>query len=156
MIRISIKPGASLQKRIDGLRRAAADVDADMSRAVRESAVAVVAGAKDKVPLSTGALRRSLQAIFLNNGLTAMVGSWLPYALKQDRDGTLDHSVRQNRIRVKNTIAGRVGSVIKGTGQFNPNAQAFFLEQALADEKPTFLAKLQTIVRGFGDAWRAA
>jgi hypothetical protein len=53
---------------------------------------------------------------FFSNGFAALIGSWLPYAAKQEFDTSLDHSPRPSRLRQKNTKAGKPGSVIKGTG----------------------------------------
>lgn len=150
---LDVRPSDSLRVKILALQGAQAGFSSGLSKVVRESAIAVVARAKDMVPVSTGALRRSLQAYFIGGGLTALIGSYLPYAARQEFDATLDHSQRPAKKRKVNTIAGNKGSIIKGTGQFNPNAQYGFLRKALAEEKPYFLNALRELVGRFGSAW---
>lgn len=155
-LRLSVKAGEVLARKIEALRERQAGFSGEVSKVVRDSAYSVCGMAQDMVPRSTGALARSIEkpAAFLDGGFIAIIGSWLPYAARQEYDVTLDHSPRHNRIRVRNTKSGKPGSIIKGTGQFNPNAQWGFLRKALLAEKPNFLAKLQAIVSKFGDAWK--
>lgn len=143
----------NLQDKIDRLRDLVPGLDNRISQIVRDSAFSVVAGAKDLVPISTGALRRSIVVDFFDGGLAAVVGSYLPYSARQEFDITLDHSVRQARTRIRNTKSGKPGSVIKGTAQTNPNATWGFIRKGLAQEKDNFLGNLQALVDQFGDAW---
>lgn len=154
---MKIIAGPALQRKIDALKAQTIDnsVQGRISQIVRRSAVAIVAGAKKRVPVSTGALRRSLQAVFVSAGQTAIIGSFLPYAAKQEFDLSLDHRVRDPKLRKRDTSAGARGTVIKGTGQSNPAAEGGFLRHAMAEETPNFIAALKDLVRHIGGAWKA-
>jgi hypothetical protein len=150
---IEVKAGASLQRKIDALMAEHAAMPRLVSMVVRDSAMSVIAKAKEYVPISTGALRRSLNATFSADGLGAIIGSWLPYARRQEYDDTLDHSMRPTKRRIISTKSGKVGSIIKGTQQTNPKARVGFLRSALFEERPHFLAHLQALVDRVGEAW---
>lgn len=153
MLAIAITPPPSLAARIAELKRTRDEVPALLNQAVRTSAFNVVNEAKRLVPVSTGALRRSIQPYFFTDvgtrSFSAAIGSYLPYAARQEFDASLDHRPRLSKIRVINTVAGKVGSVIKGTGQFNPEATWGFLRKALAKEKSNFLRSILIIARRF-------
>jgi hypothetical protein len=151
MLAVEIRPSADLARKIDFLKRQRDEVPGLLSQAVRISAFRVVENAKRLVPVSTGALRRSVKAYFYSDRIStaASIGSFLPYAARQEYDASLDHSVRPPRTRVVNTRAGNVGSVIKGTGQSNPEATWGFLRKSLAKEKPNFINSLWSIIRRF-------
>lgn len=151
MLEIDIKPSDALARKIANLQQSQAMLQSRMSEIVRESAFEVVAYATDMVPVSTGALRRSIKPSFFAGGLAAVIGSYLPYAARQEYDMTLDHSYRPTPVRRKNnTKAGKRGSIIKGRTQSNPNAQWGFMRKALAKVKPTFLFRLQMLVADLG------
>lgn len=156
MLAIEIKPSDVLSRKIAALRQVDAGFKPKVNAIVRGSAFAVVAYAKRLVPVSTGALRRSITPTFIYDGFMAVIGSWLPYARRQEYDMTLDHSVRPARTRVKNTRAGKVGSVIKGTNQMNPEATWGFMRKGLQMEYPNFIGKLTALVDSYGDAWKNA
>lgn len=156
MLDIDIKVPPALQNKIRALMLSSEEVPAQVSAVVRKSAFAVVANAVNRVPVSTGALRRSIRPTFFNKGMAALIGSFLPYAARQEFDTTLDHSPRQALRRSRNTKAGRPGTVIKGTGQSNPNATWGFLRKGLANEKRNFMLGLLNIARDVGNNWRAA
>ncbi len=150
---LTIRVDSDLKQQIAALS-AANDGFADkVGQIVRSNALQVVENAKSLVPISTGALRRSILPTFLANGFAAIIGSSLPYAARQEFDETLDHSVRQARTRKINTKAGGVGSIIKGTAQFNPDATFGFLRKSLAVVGPFFLSDLQALCDMFGRAW---
>lgn len=153
MLEIDIKPPPDLAAKIEVLLAAASDVGPAISSQVRESAFAVTANAKDLVPVSTGAMRRSIQPYFFGDGTAALIGSYLPYAARQEFDMTLNHGVRAPQRRVRSTRAGLPGSVIKGTGQSNPNATWGFMRKGLDQERPSFLAALQRLVDRFAEGW---
>lgn len=155
MLRIQIKASDVLSRKIEALILARDGFASQVSLVVREAAFSVTANAKALVPISTGALRRSIQPTILSGGLAAIVGSFLPYAARQEFDANLDHSVRSPRVRIRNTIAGRIGTIIKGTGQTNPAATWGFLRKSLAKERPRFLSGLEGLVNRFGQAWKA-
>ena len=152
-LRLSVKASDVVARKLAALRAQDAALSANVSAVVRDSALSVLAGAKDRVPRSTNVLFNSLVPSFYDRGWSGLIASFLPYAAKQEYDSTLNHDVRQAKVRVNNTKAGKPGSVIKGTNQNNPNAQWGFLRKSLAAEKPTFLANLQAIASSFGDAW---
>ena len=151
---ISVKVGASLQRKLAALRARADGFDEAVSEHVRSTAMTVLAGAKNKVPHSSGILEGSLMASFINNGFSAVIASWVPYAAKQEYDQSLDHEQRAAKLRVINTKAGKVGSVIKGTNQDNPNAQWGFLRKSLDEERQNFLLGCKQIVAAFGEGWK--
>lgn len=148
MLSASIVVPASLGSMIRKLRETQPKVPGLISAAVRSSALAVVAEAKRTVPVSTGALRDSINATFFENGFAAIIGSYLPYAAKWEYS-VVDHPVKPVQRRTRETSSGHKGTVIKGTGQFNPEATWGFTRKALAKEKPVFLLKLLDIVRRF-------
>lgn len=156
MLAIDIKPSGNLSSKINRLILENENVQQRVSQVVRGSAFAVVANAVNLVPVSTGALRRSIKPTFFNRGMAALIGSFLPYAARQEFDITLNHAPRPPRRRSRTTLAGRAGTIIKGTGQNNPNASWGFLRKGLAKEKPNFLFKLQQIANSIGDGWRSA
>ena len=131
-------------------------VEKRLSQIVRYHALQLLAYAKTLVPISTGALRRSLQMDVFAFGLAAMVGSWLRYAARQEFDASLNQSVRAAKRRKVNTIAGRKGSIIKGTAQTNPNATWGFLRKSLRHQTAPFLADIKMLrdefARFFEDA----
>lgn len=155
MLKLSVKSDGKLQRKIDALLRADIEFRLRVSEIVRTSAFSVEAYAKDMVPISTGALRRSITPTFLAGGLMAVIGSPLPYAARQEFDAKLDHSVRPAKTRKINTIAGRIGSIIKGTQQTNPGATWGFLRKALGIESPLFIARLRQLVGRYGEAMGA-
>lgn len=155
MVSVTVTP--NLKTKIESLRMAGVEINSKASAIVRESAFAVTASAKNLVPVSTGALSRSIQPNFFNMGLTALIGSWLPYAARQEYDASLNHDVRSARKRVNSTKAGRPGTIIKGTDQSNPNATFGFLRKSLYAESGNFIAKLEalvynTIIEKWGEA----
>ena len=150
---MSCKATPFLAQRIAALIRERGQIKTSISEVVRDSAFSVIAMAKMLVPVSTGALRRSIMTTFYDSGLSALIGSWLPYAARQEFDTTLDHTPRKARVRVNNTKMGKPGSVIKGTKQSNPEAQWGFLRKALQAERMNFRANLQSIADRVGDAW---
>lgn len=152
-LRMSVKSDGLLKSKIENLLAIQAGFNVRVSQIVRGNAFDVVLNAKNLVPHSTGALQRSIQPTFLNGGLSALIGSFLPYAARQEFDALLDHSVRPPRRRKINTKSGRKGSIIKGTGQDNPNATFGFLRKSLYIVAPFFLDDLQQEVNRFGDAW---
>lgn len=152
-LQISVTSDGLLKSKIQALMATQAGFNVRVSQIVRGNALDVVNNAKGLVPHSTGALQRSIQATFFNSGLSALVGSFLPYAAKQEFDPLLDHSVRPPRRRKVNTKSGRIGSVIKGTGQDNPNATFGFLRKSLYAIAPFFIDDLQKEVDRFGEAW---
>ncbi len=150
---LTIRVDQDLKQQIAALSAGVEDFPRKVSDIVRSNALEVVKNAKDHVPVSTGALRRSILPTFLASGFAAIIGSSLPYAARQEFDETLNHSVRPARTRVINTKAGKVGSVIKGSAQFNPDATFGFLRKSLAVVGPFFLADLQALCDKFGRAW---
>lgn len=156
MLALDIKPSAALARKIESLMSNSSMVEYRISRVVRDSAFSVVAYAVDLVPVSTGALRRSIKPTFYNSGMAALIGSFLPYAARQEFDMLLNHHTRPSRRRIKNTMAGRPGTIIKGTQQVNPNATWGFLRKGLAKEKPNFIEQLQRIANELGDGWMAS
>lgn len=157
MLAIEITPDGSISRKIAALIDQNTRVKDQASRAVRESALSVVAYATNLVPWATGALARSIaKPTFLYSGMAAIIGSYLPYAARQEYDATLKHTYRpQPRFRQVSTKMGKAGSVIQGTQQINPNATWGFLRKALAKEKPAFIEKLQRIADQFGEGWTA-
>lgn len=153
MLAMEVRADDSLARKINALRVQSASLNVRISQVVRTRAFDVLANAKALVPISTGALRRSIQATFYDGGLAAIIGSYLPYAARQEFDMTLDHHVRPARRRVINTKSGKPGSVIKGTGQSNPAATWGFMRKSLRVVKPYFLADLREIVQMFGEGW---
>lgn len=150
---LTIRVDRDLKQQIAALSANNSEFATKVSQIVRSNALNVVENAKALVPISTGALRRSILPTFLANGFAAIIGSSLPYAARQEFDETLDHSVRQARVRKINTKSGAIGSVIKGTAQFNPDATFGFLRKSLAVVGPFFLADLQALCDKFGRAW---
>lgn len=153
MLAIEVRADSHLSDKIEALRAQSSSVSIRISKVVRTHALDIVANAKDLVPISTGALRRSIQATFYDGGFSAIIGSYLPYAARQEFDMTLKHNVRQSLTRTRNTGSGKPGSIIKGTGQTNPNATWGFMRKSLAAVSPFFLSDLRDIARDFGDAW---
>ncbi len=149
-----IKVDSDLSAQIEALSATVESFPEMVSRIVRSNALKVLENAKDLVPISTGALRRSLNAIFVASGFAAIIGSYLPYAAAQEYNETFDHSVREPRTRKVNTKSGNVGSVIKGSGQSNPNATFGFLRKSLAVVSPFFFDDLQKLCDKFGRAFR--
>jgi len=151
---IMVRSSASLQRKIDTLRGLADGFDEAVVGLVKDSAMSVLARTKDKVPHSSGILEGSLIISYISRGFSAIIGSWVPYAAKQEYDKSLDHSQREARVRVLNTKSGKPGSIIKGTNQDNPNAQWGFLRKSLAEEKQNFLLGCKQIVAAFGEGWK--
>lgn len=150
---LKIEVKGNLAAKIARLIEASQMVEARASAIVRSSAFSVTAGARDLVPFSTGRLEASINPSFFNNGLSAIIGSFLPYAARQEFDSTLNHRVRPSRVRQINTKSGRKGTIIKGTNQSNPKATWGFLRKSLAEEKANFLAQMRALVDGIGGAW---
>lgn len=156
MISLSVRPSDTLRGKIQQLSQLQEGFGAKVNAQVRESAIAVVAYATELVPVSSGMLRDDFQSpLFVGTGanVAARIGSSLPYAAKQEFDLTLNHSLRVARTRQRDTLAGKKGSVIKGTNQDNPEAQAMFLTTGLGRERTNFLSRLQDLVNEFGAAW---
>lgn len=152
---IEVSVDGALARKIEALKLASTVVSDRINRQVRDSAFSVAAHATNLVPVSTGALRRSIKPTFFFNGFAAVIASYLPYAARQEFDMTLDHTPRPPRRRTRNTMAGRRGSIIKGTGQSNPSATWGFLRKALAKEHAAFLNGMKDIADMFGDSWLA-
>lgn len=150
---LKVEVKGDLAGKIARLIEASQQVEARASAIVRESAFVVTVGAKNLVPVSTGMLFASINPTFFNNGLSAIIGSFLPYAARQEFDSTLNHRVRPSRVRKVNTTSGRKGTIIKGTAQTNPQATWGFLRKSLAQEKDNFLTQLRLLVDGIGGAW---
>lgn len=148
----SVTVKGNLGEKIRALIAMSQDAEIEASQAVRESAFIVTAGAKDLVPISTGALFASIQPTIFNRGLSATIGSHLPYAARQEYDATLNHSVRPSKIRTRNTSSGRKGTIIKGTAQTNPKATYGFLRQSLYAEQENFIDRIRAIVRRWASA----
>lgn len=156
MLQVSVTVPPSLAAKIAALKRASVVAPSLIRTQVRTSALSITARAKNLVPVSTGALRRSIIPTFFEGGFSALIGSFLPYAARQEFDPTLDHGVRPPRRRVINTKSGAPGSIIKGTQQTNPKATWGFMRKALAAEKVEFIRGLNNIVKMFSDGWRSA
>ncbi len=153
---LSVKSDDTIVKKIIAINSFGSNFNNRLSVIVRTRALDVVSNAKGLVPISTGALRRSIQMDTFAGGLAAIIGSYLPYAARQEFDAALDHSVRPARRRKVNTSAGKRGSVIKGTAQTNPNASWGFLRKSLHAVAPYFLADIDKLMSDFSDEFEAA
>ncbi len=151
---LSVIADDTIQRKIDALSDY--ELLSKLSVIVRTRALDVVNGAKGLAPVSTGAYRRSIQFDTFSGGLAAIIGSFLPYAARQEFDATLDHSVRPARRRKINTKSGKVGSIIKGTAQFNPRATWGALRKSLHAVGGYFLADIKDLLKGYADGFNQA
>lgn len=136
MLKTNIEVPAALGAKIRQLSQASAVAPTFIRAAVRSSALDIVLHAKEKVPVMTGELRRSIKAQFLEDGFAAVIGSYLPYAAKWEFS-VVPHPVKP------------LSATGKKTGNTNPDATWGFMRKALAKERPIFLRKLISIVEAF-------
>lgn len=144
MLKTDILVPPNLQKWIDKAISVNSNVKDYVRAVVFESAENIVVAAKDKVPFSTGALSGSIEATYLESGMTAVIGSYLPYAAKWEYS-TVDHPVRPAEYFKRGAKKG----LLKYSGQKNPNAQWGYLRKSLFDEQVAFFKKLLEIVKRF-------
>jgi len=136
MLRTEIKISPNLSKIIHRLATTQAKTQGLIKDAVKTSALQIVANAKEKCPVMTGALRRSINVRFLVGGLAAVISSYVPYAAKWEFS-EVAHPIKPPNSRGKKT------------GNTNPAAEWGFMRKGLFKESPIFIKKLEAIAEMF-------
>lgn len=149
MLAMTIKPNAELAAVINRFRSFGPQVDVYFRKVVFDSASIVVIKAKEKAPVSTGFFRRSIRFALESAGLSAVIGSDVPYGPALEFIERM-HPVRPPLHRTRDTKLGKIGSIIKGSGQTNPAATSAPLRKSLYEEGPTFISNLEKVVRFLG------
>ncbi len=153
---LSVKSDDVVLRKIAALGAVGSDFNSRLSVIVRTRGLDVRNNAIDLVPVSTGRLRGSISVDYFANGLAAIIGSFLPYAARQEFDASLNHDVRPAKRRKINTKSGKKGSVIKGTIQTNPNATWGFLRKSLHAVAPYFLDDIDRLMSEFAQGFNNA
>lgn len=119
-----------------------------LADAVRTSAIAVSNGAKERSPVATGTLRRSIRPKILANGLAAVIASYgVPYAVYVEFS-EVPHPIIPKGATYSDA-SGKTRKRYK-KGNTNPKATWGFMRKSLLAERPIFRAKLVDVARRFG------
>jgi hypothetical protein len=152
MIATEFKVPPALDNWINKARKDSDQVDSLLKSAVFESAQNVVKEAVRIVPIMTGKLADSIKADYLDDGLMAVVGSYLPYAAKWEYS-VVEHPVigrgEIKRLGKNGELLTRERKTGRILGNTNPNATWGYMRKALFSEQRNFLEKLLSIARGY-------
>lgn len=149
MLSTQIIVGPGLQNALNKLIKGGGDSLTLIEAATKDSAINVQNEAKRTCPIATGALRDSIKVDFEDNGLTAIIGSQLPYAGVMEYS-EVPHPVIGKGVKYQSPRSGRwYTSSRRIKMNSNPEATWGFLRKALYKETPEFIKRLREIVKVF-------